>query len=252
MLYNFWNPNQKEFKSSVTSSSLLGVDKVIQYAVTEWLTDIRKNQLPGILGGVGPMHSVVQLCKFILQHQTCCQLNIYTLVFLLFSHLSRMFFYSPRSEGSVLAAHRAVQEGWTHYPRSPKGGSVLRHLNCLSCSGAQQQAGAGHSGRQDLDFGTADGETLTGWWISIILFFHFCPCLKATAETVYDILSPTPPLTRYAITEGRTLTSRPRRAAQPADLREGVAKAYDTVREVHSYTFCLECISNFWSSSVLL
>lgn len=44
--------------------SLLGVDKVIQYAVTEWITDIRKNQLPGILGGVGPMHSVVQLCEF--------------------------------------------------------------------------------------------------------------------------------------------------------------------------------------------
>lgn len=43
---------------------LLGVDKVIQYAVNEWLTDIRKNQLPGILGGVGPMHSVVQLCEY--------------------------------------------------------------------------------------------------------------------------------------------------------------------------------------------
>ncbi|KAL0176313.1 hypothetical protein M9458_028643, partial [Cirrhinus mrigala] len=51
----------------------------------------------------------------------------------------------------------------------------------------------------------------------------------ATAETVYDILSPTPPLTRY-ITEGRP-TPRPRRTPQPADLREGVAKAYDTVRE---------------------
>uniref|UniRef100_A0A3P8V0S0 Autophagy related 2A n=1 Tax=Cynoglossus semilaevis TaxID=244447 RepID=A0A3P8V0S0_CYNSE len=128
------NCSELKLKRLCCRHGLLGVDKVIQYAVTEWLTDIRKNQLPGILGGVGPMHSVVQLCK-------------------------------------------AVQEGWTHYPR------------------------------QDLDFGTA------------------------TAETVYDILSPTPPLTRYAITEGRTLTSRPRRAAQPADLREGVAKAYDTVRE---------------------
>ncbi|MEQ2164581.1 hypothetical protein GOODEAATRI_008096, partial [Goodea atripinnis] len=52
--------------------------------------------------------------------------------------------------------------------------------------------------------------------------------IQATAETVYDILSPTPPLNRYAITEGRAPSSRPRRAAQPADLREGVAKAYDT------------------------
>ncbi|KAF0039814.1 hypothetical protein F2P81_008049 [Scophthalmus maximus] len=54
---------------------------------------------------------------------------------------------------------------------------------------------------------------------------------QATAETVYDILSPTPPLNRFTITEGRATSSRPRRAAQPADLREGVAKAYDTVRE---------------------
>lgn len=60
--------------SSATLCSLLGVDKVIQYAVTEWLTDIRKNQLPGILGGVGPMHSVVQLCKLKLL-STQCQLR---------------------------------------------------------------------------------------------------------------------------------------------------------------------------------
>lgn len=64
--------------------------------------------------------------------------------------------------------------------------------------------------------------------------------LQATAETVYDILSPTPPLNRYAITEGRAPSSRPRRAAQPADLREGVAKAYDTVREVRPRTFPLK------------
>lgn len=44
-------------------SRLLGVDKVLCYALNEWLQDIRKNQLPGLLGGVGPMHSVVQLCE---------------------------------------------------------------------------------------------------------------------------------------------------------------------------------------------
>lgn len=64
--------------------------------------------------------------------------------------------------------------------------------------------------------------------------------LQATAETVYDILSPTPPLNRFAITEGRVPYSRPRRHAQPADLREGVAKAYDTVREVRPQTYPLE------------
>ena len=44
---------------------LLGVDKVLGYALNEWLQDIRKNQLPGLLGGVGPMHSVVQLCEYL-------------------------------------------------------------------------------------------------------------------------------------------------------------------------------------------
>lgn len=52
--------------------SLLGVDKLFSYAISEWLNDIKKNQLPGILGGVGPMHSLVQLGKLILiSIQTC-------------------------------------------------------------------------------------------------------------------------------------------------------------------------------------
>lgn len=40
---------------------LLGVDKLFSYAINEWLNDIKKNQLPGLLGGVGPIHSLVQL-----------------------------------------------------------------------------------------------------------------------------------------------------------------------------------------------
>ncbi|XP_053224319.1 autophagy-related protein 2 homolog A isoform X2 [Podarcis raffonei] len=52
----------------------------------------------------------------------------------------------------------------------------------------------------------------------------------ATAETVYDILSPTaPPMTRTLLDKKHT--RKLRRGQQPADLREGVAKAYDTVRE---------------------
>ena len=42
---------------------LLGVDKLFSYAINEWLNDIKKNQLPGLLGGVGPIHSLVQLGK---------------------------------------------------------------------------------------------------------------------------------------------------------------------------------------------
>lgn len=55
-------------------SSLLGVDKVLGYALNEWLQDIRKNQLPGLLGGVGPMHSVVQLCEYLALRTLLCLL----------------------------------------------------------------------------------------------------------------------------------------------------------------------------------
>ncbi|KAJ8963256.1 hypothetical protein NQ318_018723 [Aromia moschata] len=40
---------------------LLGFDKLVAFLLQEWLNDIKKNQLPSLLGGVGPMHSLVQL-----------------------------------------------------------------------------------------------------------------------------------------------------------------------------------------------
>lgn len=160
------NCSELKLKRLCCRHGLLGVDKVIQYAVTEWLTDIRKNQLPGILGGVGPMHSVVQLF-----------------------HGVRDLFWLP------IEQYR-------------KDGRIIRGL----------QRGA-------ASFGTSTASA------ALELSNRLVQAIQATAETVYDILSPTPPLNRFAITEGRTPSSRPRRAAQPADLREGVAKAYDTVRE---------------------
>lgn len=54
--------------------------------------------------------------------------------------------------------------------------------------------------------------------------------LQATAETVYDILSPAAPISRSL--QDKRSARRLRKGQQPADLREGVAKAYDTVREV--------------------
>ncbi|XP_061756190.1 autophagy-related protein 2 homolog A [Nerophis ophidion] len=160
------NCSELKLKRLCCRHGLLGVDKVIQYAVTEWLTDIRKNQLPGILGGVGPMHSVVQLF-----------------------HGVRDLFWLP------IEQYR-------------KDGRIIRGL----------QRGA-------ASFGTSTASA------ALELSNRLVQAIQATAETVYDILSPTPPLHRFAITEGRAPSSRPRRAAQPADLREGVAKAYDTVRE---------------------
>uniref|UniRef100_A0A8C0CDH4 Autophagy related 2B n=1 Tax=Balaenoptera musculus TaxID=9771 RepID=A0A8C0CDH4_BALMU len=57
------NCSELKLKRLFYRHGLLGVDKLLSRAITEWLTDIKKNQLPGILGGVGPMHSLVQLVQ---------------------------------------------------------------------------------------------------------------------------------------------------------------------------------------------
>lgn len=38
-----------------------GLDRVLLFALNSWMSDIKRNQLPSILSGVGPMHSVIQL-----------------------------------------------------------------------------------------------------------------------------------------------------------------------------------------------
>lgn len=40
-----------------------GIDRVLVFTLNSWLTDIKRNQLPSILSGVGPMHSVIQLLQ---------------------------------------------------------------------------------------------------------------------------------------------------------------------------------------------
>ncbi|EMP30978.1 Autophagy-related protein 2 like protein B [Chelonia mydas] len=57
------NCSELKLKRLCYRHGLLGVDKLFSYAIAEWLNDIKKNQLPGILGGVGPMHSLVQLVQ---------------------------------------------------------------------------------------------------------------------------------------------------------------------------------------------
>lgn len=53
--------NLSQYNNTYLYFRLLGVDKLFSYAISEWLNDIKKNQLPGLLGGVGPIHSLVQL-----------------------------------------------------------------------------------------------------------------------------------------------------------------------------------------------
>ncbi|KAH0569025.1 autophagy-related protein 2 homolog B [Cotesia glomerata] len=55
------NCSELRLKRLTHRHGLLGIDKLMAFILAEWLQDIKKNQLPSLLGGVGPMHSLVQL-----------------------------------------------------------------------------------------------------------------------------------------------------------------------------------------------
>ena len=57
------NSAELKLKRLRTRNGLLGFEKVLMFLVHEWKTDILKNQLQGILGGVGPMHTFLQISK---------------------------------------------------------------------------------------------------------------------------------------------------------------------------------------------
>ncbi|EAW74323.1 autophagy related 2A [Homo sapiens] len=158
------NCSELKLKRLCCRHGLLGVDKVLGYALNEWLQDIRKNQLPGLLGGVGPMHSVVQLFQ----------------------------------------GFRDLL--WLPIEQYRKDGRLMRGL----------QRGA-------ASFGSSTASA------ALELSNRLVQAIQATAETVYDILSPAAPVSRSL--QDKRSARRLRRGQQPADLREGVAKAYDTVRE---------------------
>ncbi|XP_043552811.1 autophagy-related protein 2 homolog B-like isoform X2 [Chiloscyllium plagiosum] len=157
------NCSELKLKRLCYRHGLLGVDKLISYALNEWLTDIKKNQLPGILGGVGPMHSLVQLVQ-----------GLKDLV-------------------------------WLPIEQYRRDGRIVRGL----------QRGA-------ASFGTSTAMA------ALELTNRLVQTIQAAAETAYDMVSPgttTPGLMRTK------RISQHRLAHQPVDLREGVAKAYDVVKE---------------------
>ncbi|CAL7949589.1 unnamed protein product [Xylocopa violacea] len=55
------NCSELRLKRLTHRHGLLGFDKLVTFLLSEWLQDIKKNQLPSLLGGVGPIHSLVQL-----------------------------------------------------------------------------------------------------------------------------------------------------------------------------------------------
>lgn len=89
---------------------ILGVDRLLNFMLQEWLQDIKRNQLPSILSGVGPMHSLVQLCKFLKGFD-------YFLYGLFLIKNSVVVVYSPGNSGFILATDRTVPEGWTNCAR---------------------------------------------------------------------------------------------------------------------------------------
>ena len=57
------NCSELTLKRVCYNNGILGVDRLFTLLITEWLADIRQNQIPNILGGVGPMYSVLQLLQ---------------------------------------------------------------------------------------------------------------------------------------------------------------------------------------------
>ena len=56
--------SELRLKRLCNKHGILGLDRLCLYAISEWVRDVKRHQLPSLLGGVGPMHSFIQLCKF--------------------------------------------------------------------------------------------------------------------------------------------------------------------------------------------
>lgn len=66
------NCSELKLKRLSNRHGILGIDKLVNYFIQEWLRDIKKTQIHNLLGGVGPMHLVVQFCKFSLSIYLFC------------------------------------------------------------------------------------------------------------------------------------------------------------------------------------
>ena len=55
------NCSELRLKSLCYRQGLLGYGRLAEWVTLQWINDIKTSQLPSILGGVGPMHSFIQL-----------------------------------------------------------------------------------------------------------------------------------------------------------------------------------------------
>ncbi|XP_050294529.1 autophagy-related protein 2 homolog A isoform X2 [Anthonomus grandis grandis] len=151
-------------KRLVHRHGLLGVSKLIGYLLQEWISDIKRNQLSNILGGVGPMKAVVQL----------------------FQGIKDLF--------------------WLPIQQYQKDGRIVRGL----------QRGAN-------SFTTSTAVAALELTTRLIYF------IQITAETAYDMLSPSGPSIRTKRLAKRKI--RRKRYHQPQDIREGLNNACIVVKE---------------------
>lgn len=65
--------NKSEFKLKRIRNrhGILGIDRLVKFLVQEWANDIRKNQLAGIIGSVGPIPIIVSFCKYTFGRRRC-------------------------------------------------------------------------------------------------------------------------------------------------------------------------------------
>lgn len=57
------NNSEIRLKGLHHKAGLKGIDKVVEYACREWLQDIKKSQLPALIGGVGPLNAFIHICE---------------------------------------------------------------------------------------------------------------------------------------------------------------------------------------------
>ncbi|XP_028031335.1 autophagy-related protein 2 homolog A isoform X2 [Bombyx mandarina] len=166
---------------------LLGTEKLVQWALHEWLSDIKRHQLPGLLSGIGPMHSLLQLIT-----------GIRDLVWL-------------------------PVEQWR------RDGRLVHGLRRGAASFTARTAVAA------LDITTR--------------ILHL---IQATAETAFDMLTPGPTLQLQDAYNRRERRRRRRLdpSRHPTDIRDGVASAYQTVREGFAETAATVSLAARESSGV--
>ncbi|CAG9136613.1 unnamed protein product [Plutella xylostella] len=162
------NCSELRLKRLYHRHGLLGVERLVKWAIHEWLSDIKRHQLPGLLSGIGPMHSLLQFVTGI-----------------------RDLLWLP-------------VEQWR------RDGRLVHGLRRGAASFTARTAVA-----------------------AIDITQRILHLIQATAETAFDMLTPGPTLQLQDAYDRRTRRRQRRRdpSRHPNDIREGVASAYQVMKE---------------------